>query len=237
VTLDGEPFDERTSSLDWFYERLRAGAVATTSQPSPAEFARAYERATARGARSVLSIHLDSRVSGIVASAELAAREAGIPVKVVDTRTVSFGVSLCVRAAVEATAGGGLVADAALAASRLGAVMENAFVALRGPGGRVPEATTWTVFRFMGGAALRMFECVSVAEAVGRMASLALDREERLSVAVGHAGRTVEAAATDLVQRLGRSERVLAVERYRVGASVGAHTGPDSFGVFWWPTP
>ena len=35
VTLGGEPFDELTSSVDWFYERLRAGAEATSSQPSP----------------------------------------------------------------------------------------------------------------------------------------------------------------------------------------------------------
>jgi fatty acid-binding protein DegV len=236
VTLDGEPFDERTSSLDWFYERMRAGAAATTSQPSPGEFARAYERAASRGARSVLSIHLDSRISGIASSAELAARDASVPVKVVDTRTVSYGVALCVLAAVEAAAAGGLAADAALAATRLGAVLENAFVALASPGGRVPAGASWTIFRFAHGGALRMFECVSLAEVEARLATLALEGEEPLSAAVGHAGRAVEAAANQLAHRLARSERVLAVERYRVGASVGAHTGPDSFGVFWWPT-
>lgn len=235
MTLDGEPVDETTSSLDWFYERLRAGAVATTSQPSPAEFAHAYERAAARGARSVLSIHLDSRVSGIVSTAELAARDAPVPVRVVDTRTVSFGVSLCVRAAVEAAAAGGLVADAALAASRLGAELENAFVALGTPPGRIPEATGWTVYRFLGGAARRMYACASPREAIARMSELVLAGAAPLSAAVGHAGRTVEAPARELAHTLARSEGVASVERYRVGATIGAHTGADSFGVFWWP--
>jgi fatty acid-binding protein DegV len=236
VTLDGDPFDERTSSLDWFYERLRAGAVTTTSQPSPGDFADAYDRAASRGAQTVVSIHLDSRVSGTVSSADIAARHARLPVKVVDTRTVSFGVALCVRAAAQAAAAGGLAGDAVRAAAGLGPLLENAFVALGSPGGRVPAATSWAVLRFTDGGASRIFECASVAEAVGRMASLALDGEEPVSAAVGHAGRAVETAADRLAHRLVRSERVHAVERYRVGASVGAHTGPDSFGMFWWPT-
>ena len=51
-------------------------------------------------------------------------------------------------------------------------------------------------------------------------------------VAVGHASRGVEAAADRLAHDLLR-ESVGAVERYRVYPSVGAHTGPDSFGAFW----
>ena len=95
MALDGEPFDERADAIEDFYARLRAGAVATTSQPSPADFARAYARAATEGAESILSIHLDARTSGTIASAESAARDAPIPVIVVDTRTVSFGVAVC----------------------------------------------------------------------------------------------------------------------------------------------
>ena len=104
----------------------RSGAAATTSQPSPGDLAAAYERAAAGGARTVVSIHLDATVSGVVSSAELAAREAPIPVVVVDTRTVSFGVGLCVRAAAAALAEGGSAGDAARAAARLGGRMRNA---------------------------------------------------------------------------------------------------------------
>jgi fatty acid-binding protein DegV len=235
IALDGEPFDERMSSLDWFYERVRTGAVATTSQATPADFAAAYERAAAREAKTVVSIHLDARVSGTIASAEAAARAAPLPVTVVDTKTVSFGVGLCVRAAAEAAASGGLSADVVLAASRFGASLQNAFVARGGPGGRVPPSTAWTLLRYDDGAARRVIDCYSHAECVERLASLVLLDDGPLGAAVGHAGRETELVAGELAGRLQREERVASVERYRVGASIGAHTGPDSFGLFWWP--
>ena len=237
VTLDGEPFDERTSSLDWFYERLRAGATATTSQPSPADLADAYGRAAARGAQAVVSIHLDSRISGTVSSAELAALSAALPVQVVDTRTVSFGVGLCVRAAALAVATGGAPGDAARAASRLGGVLRNAFVTRGGPGGRVPATSSWTLLSYANGAASRISQPSSLSEGVEEIASHVVPGDTPISAAVGHASRELEAAADELAHRLLAAEGVLTVERYRVGASVGAHTGPDSFGAFWWPTP
>jgi DegV family protein with EDD domain len=234
VAIDGEPFDEDMSSLDWFYERLRAGGVATTSQPNPAEFVRAYERAAARGAQAVVSIHLDARVSGVVASAESAARNSPIPVTVVDTKTLSFGVAACVRAGALAAARHDSAADAVLAASRLGSRMQNAFVARGSPGGRIPTVGGWMLFRYAEGAASPIWECASELEAVERIASLVF-RGEHQRAAVGHAGRALEPTADRLAHRLAEAESVLGVERYRVGASVGAHSGADSFGAFWWP--
>jgi DegV family protein with EDD domain len=235
VTLDGVPFDERMSSLDWFYERLRAGATAHSSPPAPADFADAYARAAARGARSVVSIHFDSRATGTTAAAELAARDAELPVTVVDSRTGSFGVALCVRAAVEAVAAGGTSADAVLAASRRGLHVENAFAVLGSPGGRVPPSAGWMIFRFTGGVASPIWQCASIAETVEQLATHVLLDEPPLTAAVGHAGRALEAAADELAQKLESSGRVSGVERYRVGASLGASTGPDSLGAFWWP--
>ncbi len=84
IVLDGE-LVQADLETDGFYARLSAGATVATSQPSPAEFAAVYAAAAARGARSVISIHLDERVSGTAGSAEIAAREAPIPVSVVAT--------------------------------------------------------------------------------------------------------------------------------------------------------
>jgi fatty acid-binding protein DegV len=235
MTLDGEPFHELTSSVDWFYERLRAGAVATTSQPSPTDFASAYARMAARGAEIVVSIHLDSRVSGILASAELAADGASVAVRIVDTRTVSFGVALCVRAAALALAAGGDAGDAARAASRLGGVMRNAFVTRGSPGGRVPPSSGWTLLTYANGAASRISQPRSAMESVEEIVSHVASADPPIRAAVGHASRELEAAADGLARRLLRTDGVASVERYRLGASVGAHTGPDSFGAFWWP--
>lgn len=235
MALDGEPFDERVASLGGFYERLRGGALATTSLPSPGNFADAYERAAARGAEGIVSIHLDARTSGTVAAAELAARDAPLPVRVVDTRTASFGVALCVRAAADAVAAGGSLDEASEAATQLGSTLDNVFVARFGPGGRVPTTAAWTLLAFRDGATAAVGECASVDAAVEAMAGEMLRAGRAVSVAVGHAAGELEPAADALAEALAREDLVTSVERYRIGAAVGAHTGPDSFGGFWWP--
>lgn len=150
IALDGDPARVDLGA-DEFYARLAAGASVATSQPNPAEFAAVYAAAAARGARSVLSIHLDERVSGTAGSAASAAREAPIPVIVVAAETVSFGVGLCTRAAAEALATGATARDAETLARRLGSTVRNVFVAPGAPGGRVPSPADWTVLGFADG--------------------------------------------------------------------------------------
>ena len=118
---------------------MRAGAAATTSQPSPGAFLAAYETLASHGATSILSLHLDGRVSGVTASAEIAARDASIPVTVVDLPTVSYGVALCVRAARRGLDDGATATQAAAAAQQLAVELDNVFVARAGPRGRIPD--------------------------------------------------------------------------------------------------
>jgi len=233
VTLGGKPFDERVASLDDFYDELRGGVTATTSLPSPADFDDAYQRAAELGAEAVLSIHLDARASGTIAAAELAARHAAVPVTVVDTWTASFGVGLCVCAAADVIGAGGSPDDAARAAAQLGASLRNVFVARFAPGGRVPTTGSWMALSFRDGASFPLAECSSADEAVAILAACVDQAEGRVAASVGHAARELEPAADDLARAL--EDGGCPVERYRVGAAVGAHTGPDSFGAFWWP--
>jgi fatty acid kinase fatty acid binding subunit len=229
VMLDHEPFHGTTET---FYARMRDGAVATTAQPSPGAFVEAYERARADGATSVLSLHLDRRISGVAESAALAARETAIPVRVVSLPTVSYGVGLCVRAAHAAIRGSATVREAALEAERIAATLDNVFVARSAPGGRVATGDEWTILRFAAGEAQSLSTHPSLDEAARLMGRRILRGRPGL-VAVGHAGAELEAAADRLAHDL--VDAVAAVERYRVTPSVGAHTGPDSFGAFWWP--
>lgn len=234
LAVDGERFDDRADDLDGFYARLARGAKVTTSQPSPGDFAWAYARAAANGAAHVLSIHLDARVSGTTGSAEIAAREVPIPVTIVDTGTVSFGVGVCVRFAAEAIAAGAPAGEAAESARRAASVLGNAFVApdARGRAGDVPG---WTVLEFRDGAARPLAACDTEQEATAFMTALIARSEEPLRAAVGHAAAATEAGADSLAEGLARSGAVVGVERYRVNAAVGAHTGVLSFGAFWWP--
>ena len=234
VALDGEAYDV-DSRIEEFYELLSSGARATTSQPSPGDFLGAYASAAAKGAAEVLSIHLDARVSGTTTSAELAAREAPVPVTVVDSGTVSFGVGLCVRAAGDAVAGGASASEAAVVARRLGPTLRNVFVAPGGTGGRVGEEPGWAVHELTNGETTVLAPCETVDRAIGAMATYVSRTEVPVRVAVGHAAEAIRWAADALTIVLDALPQVVDVQRYRVGAAVGAHTGPLSFGAFWWP--
>jgi len=98
------------SYLDWvdmdpdeFYRKLQnAPALPKTSQPSPADFAVAYAELAERGCDEIVSIHLSAALSGTFDSATMAAADAPVPIRIVDTKRVSQATALCVRAAVEA---------------------------------------------------------------------------------------------------------------------------------------
>jgi len=233
VALDGQAYG--SDDVEDFYERMSRGARATTSQPSPGDLLQAYGAAAARGAKEVLSIHLDSRLSGTVASAELATADAAIPVSVVDTQTVSFGVGVCVQAAAGAVGAGASAQEAAEVAREIGLELRNVFVAPGGTAGRAGGEDGWAALELAEGSALVIGECKTVGDAVRLMAKQVLATQESVRVAVGHAAAMVESAADELAAALLGSVHVMAVERYRVGPAVGAHSGPRSFGAFWWP--
>jgi fatty acid-binding protein DegV len=234
ITLDGEAY--RSGDADEFYSRLSTGAIATTSLPSPGAFVDAYRVAAARGAESVLSVHVDVRVSATAASAELAAREVEIPVNVVDSGTVSFGLGACVSAAVEAVSSGASAGEAAREAKRLGRTMKSIFVTASAPKGRVTAGVGWAVLSFRDGVATPNAVCDSATAATEAMAARVLSDAGSRRAAVGYAAATVLPWADALAELLGGDPATDSVARYRVTPPVGAHTGPLSFGAFWWPT-
>ena len=210
MVLDGEPFEGTT---DVFYARMRQGAVAATSQPSPSAFAEAYERSESQGAASVLSLHLDRRISGVSESAALAARDTTISVRVVSLPTVSYGVGLCVRAASAALRGGASVSEAAAEAEKVAVALDNVFVARSAPGGRVSASDEWTILRFASGEAHALSAHSSFDDAATVMGRRVLRGRPGL-VAVGHAGAEVEVVGAlggrDAVDEVGAA---LEVER------------------------
>lgn len=117
------------SYLDWvelspdaFYDKLASfPGVPKTSQPSPAAFGAAYARLAEQGCDSIVSIHLSGPLSGTMQSATLAAASAPVPVHVIDTRTVSQAVALCVLEALHARDAGATGEEAAEAARRAAA--------------------------------------------------------------------------------------------------------------------
>ena len=82
-----------------------------TAAPAPGQFEQAYRQLKAEGATGVVVVSLSSALSATMQSAEIAARSVAgdIPVKVVDSRSVSMGQGIIVRACAQAAgAGAGL---------------------------------------------------------------------------------------------------------------------------------
>jgi len=91
-----------------FYERLPACHPApTTSAPGAAVFERTYMDLAQGGASEILSIHISATLSAVTDVARVAAAEhQGVPVHVIDSGQLGFGVGLVVDAAARAIADG-----------------------------------------------------------------------------------------------------------------------------------
>ena len=105
---DEELEDRRQLTPAEFWERCRGkGDLPATAAPSPGAFQAAFQQATDEGADSVLCLTISSKVSGTYGSAVAAADTFdAVPVRVVDTYSLTMGQGLLVIAAAEEAASG-----------------------------------------------------------------------------------------------------------------------------------
>jgi DegV family protein with EDD domain len=231
--LDGEEL-----SAAEFMERVSAGTeFPTTASPPPEAFARAYAEAFARGAGGVVSVHLSGELSRTVDSARAAARDAPLPVEVVDSRGVSLGEGLvAVAAAWAARAGGRLEEVAAVARScpprtRMFAMIDSVEFLRRG--GRL-GATKAAISDL-----LRIRPVLTLADGVPEVVSRARTRSRAIADVLERASVPAEAAAVihsdapeaaEVIDRVRDATGVEPLEA-RIGAVIGAHLGPRALGV------
>jgi DegV family protein with EDD domain len=246
VTVDGvEHLEGVDLDADAFYSRFRSGRpVVSTAQPSPGRFAAAYEAVAERGADEILSVHIGSSVSGTVNSARLAAQVSPVPVRIVDTGTASFAVSLCLWEAASAVVSGATLEEAAVAAERASANVGNVFVVgaldVARAGGRLagdvaPAAASIPVLTLEGGVMRQVARCDDLDHAAEAMATFVLGGGRALRLGVGLSDATTLPLVTALEDRLRPAPEVQELVRYRIGPSVGAHTGPGTVGAMFAP--
>jgi DegV family protein with EDD domain len=109
IRFGTEEFEDRSElTPEEFWRRCQGkGALPETAAPSPGVFMAAYARAVAEGADAVLCLTISSKLSATYASAVTAADTFhDVPVRVVDTRSVTMGQGLMVIAAAEEAAAG-----------------------------------------------------------------------------------------------------------------------------------
>jgi len=90
------------SPKQFFDKLVTTKALPKTSQPSPLEFSEVYSELARQGCEEIVSIHLSQAISGTYESASMAAKEALVPVRIVDTKAVTQATGLAVKTAVEA---------------------------------------------------------------------------------------------------------------------------------------
>ena len=245
VTVDGTPFLEGVDiDADGFYARFASGRPkVSTSQPSPGQFAEAYARIAARGADEILSVHIGSALSGTINAARRAAPSAPGRVRLVDTGTASFAVACCLWEAAEAVRGGASLDEAVEVAEQVGAAVDNIFIVgaldLARAGGRLSKnasaADAIPVLRLASGVMDTVGDARDLDEAADVMDRFVRSSGTALRVGVGVADAATSALGDELATRLAAADEVLEVVRYRVGPSVGVHTGPGTVGACSYP--
>lgn len=252
VVAGKEHVEGRDITATQVAEALREYTIVTTSRPSPAVFGEVYARLAAEGATHIVSVHLSSQMSGTYEAAAVAAREAPVPVEVIDSETIGMAMGFAVIAGAERAArGGDLQAVLAAVTNRLGPSSVTFYVHtlehLR-RGGRIGAASA------LLGSALAIKPILSVrdgrivplekvrtsARAIARLVTLAAEQADASGIAVDIAVHHLDSAdraesvAAQLRERVRGARSVLVVE---LGAVVGAHVGPGTVAVAVSPRP
>ncbi|MBD0711239.1 MULTISPECIES: DegV family protein [unclassified Streptomyces] len=245
VVIGDRALEEGTEiSAQALAEALQKRRPVTTSRPSPEVFAEAYRDAAEAGAKGVVSIHLSAEVSGTYDAAVLAAKDAPLPVRVVDTRMMGMALGFCALEAAEVAEAGGSLDEAVAAAEKRAEGTRAYFYVdtldyLR-RGGRIGAAQALLGSALavkplleLDGGRIELREKVRTAsKAIARLEEIAVERAGTglVDIAVHHLSAPERAAA--LAERLRERVPGLAeVQVSEVGAVIGAHTGPGLLAV------
>ena len=237
-----EYVDRRDLTSHEFWMKLRtAAALPETAAPSAGAFLEAFADLAAQGATGVVAVCLSSEISATYQSAVIAAEQADIPVRVVDSRMVSMALGFQVLAGAAAAENGGnlgAVTDACLAAAArtdIMAALDTLEFLKRG--GRVGGAQA-----FIGGI-LDIKPIIGFANGVVSAAGRVRTRSKALAALIARvedlaptldAVAVIHGDAPDVEGLTARVRQVVAdidVVVSEIGPVVGTHSGPGIIGV------
>jgi hypothetical protein len=231
-----------------FYARFAVTDEAPkTSQPPPADFTQVYQNVAAH-AGSIVSVHLSAALSGTYQAATVGARPVvKTQITHVDSRNVTVGLGLVVRAAAEAAAAGKSAEEVA-AVARDTADRVRTFVAVPTlthlvRGGRVSPAKG-LIAKLLGLLPILTISREGKAEPAAKARGYEAARRKLLKLLFEEAGERASASrrfgvahcdAEDVAEEVAREIRarypesdVMIVE---CGPALGAHGGPGAFAV------
>lgn len=228
-----------------FYTKMAASKdLPRTSQPSPAAFQEAFTRLIDEGADAILSVHLSSKLSGTYQSA-CTARDSlpedtrKVPIEIIDSLTISTGMSYAIQQAARlAQEGKGLAeikaaTEDTLGRSRILAVLDTLEYVRRG--GRIGGASAMlgNMLSFKPIIALTDGEVVPIerprtrAKAYARVAQLLGEQGALEHVAIIETNDEVGQQLGEVIQSVYSGE----LPHYKLGAAIGTHTGPGTAAI------
>jgi DegV family protein with EDD domain len=232
-----------------FYERLKGSKTfPTTSQPSAGEFADFFRQAGG-GADAIVGVFISSKLSGTVPNAQAALPQLpDLNIRIVDSLSISMSLGFCVLAAARAAAAGKSLDEVVAAAESVRDKTELFFAVdtleYLHRGGRIGGA------KRLLGTALNIKPLLHLED--GRVEPLAQVRTKRkavarmLEIAEERLGgkKMAEAAILDVnAPEEGAAVAAQTKERFglpvvfrtTVSPVVGAHAGPGTVGLCFYP--
>jgi DegV family protein with EDD domain len=244
IRFGSEEFvDGATLTAEDFWRRCKSSDVLPeTSAPSPGAFQEAFLGAAGDGYDGVVCINISGALSATFQAARTAADAVSdqVPVRVIDSRSVTMGQGLMVLAAAESAAGGAALHEVeAVVQGRIertqvfGAIDTLEHLE---KGGRIGGA------RALLGSLLSIKPVVHVVDGVVEEESKQRTRSRQLRyladkiISLGNIERVAvcDGAASDLDDLLGLLSGVdvkYPLEVVNLGPVVGTHTGPGTLGV------
>jgi DegV family protein with EDD domain len=239
-----EIFRERIDLTDeQFYDKLVNGNILpVTIQPNPQDFVDVYQNVS-KDADAIVSIHISSKLSGTMNSAFQAKDIVGgsCPIELVDSEVVTVALGLVVLAAARVAKQGGNLEEV-LAAAREACSISNAYCLLDTlkyleKGGRIgkAKALVGTLLNVKPIISIKKGEVIPYGQARSRVKGL-----DQITDIVSKAGEIKDIAiaysttkddAEALAERLSPIANNKKINVFRMGTTLGIHTGPGSLVV------
>jgi len=243
VMLDGVEI-----TPDEFYEKLENSKLSpSTSQPSPDAFVKVFQPLLDEG-YDIISILISSKLSGTVASAEIAKNQLGSSrIEVIDSKLTSMAMGFPILAVAKAAKEGATLQEckglAEATLKRSGAMFTVSTLEFLRRGGRIGSAAAFLgtalnlkpVLELREGVVEPIERVRTHTKAVYRLIELLGERSGRqspLQVAALHAKSPLGAAK--IIEEIRKEYNVSDIsEAFCVDISpvLGAHTGPGTLGI------
>lgn len=231
-------------SHDLFYDKLISGKeLPTTSAPSVGDFLEVYEPLL-KETDEIVSMHISSKLSATYNNACQAAQflaDRGARVEVIDSRSVSLGLTFVTQAAARAARDGGdidrikEVVESTIQRIRIYVLLDTLEYVRRG--GRIGRARAFlgTMLRVKPLLSLRDGEVHpeervrTKGRALDRLFQIATSFHNVREVAIGYSTNAQD--AHDFQQRLAEVMPHVNIWVTRVGPVLGTHAGPGALGL------